>query len=255
MDGSWAAYDHYGYAVAAVLGTVFGVVLLRWVIHRSPYAGVIATCHGVVPPFLNVVGVLFALTLAFLANDTWSAHDRAINTTFREAESLHSIKALTATVPASLKARIAAAVDDYAKDVTETEWPLLAQRHSSATASERLDGMLELLASPEVEKAMGAAVHSLVLHQAVEVRYAREMRLALSRTHVNPFKWLGMAFLGFLTMVTVAVVHLGNPRAELAAVLLFAAAAAPTAAIVLVHGNPFQQPAAVSADPIAAVVR
>jgi hypothetical protein len=37
------------------------------------------------------------------------------------------------------------------------------------------------------------------------------------------------------------------------AVLLFATAAAPTAAIVLVHGNPFQQPMAVSAAPIAAI--
>lgn len=42
--------------------------------------------EGVAPPFINIVGVLFALTLAFLANDTWSAHDRAMGAVYREAD-------------------------------------------------------------------------------------------------------------------------------------------------------------------------
>ena len=253
MGGTWAIYDHYGYAAAAVLGTVFGAVGLRWVMHRSSCARIVAGFQGVVPPFINVIGVLFALTLAFLANDTWSAHDRAINSVFHEADSLRSIKALTSGLPAPLKARVHTIIDAYVAEIVGVEWPLLAQRKSSVMASQTLDSLLELLASADVANVMGPSVHVLVLEQAIEVRHDRELRIALSRTHVNPFKWLGMAFLGFLTMVSVAVVHVGNPRAELAAVMLFAAAAAPTAAIVLVHGNPFQQPAAISADPIAAV--
>jgi hypothetical protein len=38
-------------------------------------------------------------------------------------------------------------------------------------------------------------------------------------------------------------------------VLLFATAAAPSAAIILVHGNPFQEPMAIQAAPIAAAAR
>jgi hypothetical protein len=87
-----------------------------------------------------------------------------------------------------------------------------------------------------------------------EVRSARDLRIALSHTHVNPLKWLGMAFLGFLTMISIALVHVDQSRAELLAVVLFASAAAPTAAIILVHGNPFQEPAAVSAAPIQAIL-
>jgi hypothetical protein len=61
-----------------------------------------------------------------------------------------------------------------------------------------------------------------------------------------------MAFLGFLTMISIAMVHVDRSRAELLAILLFAAAAAPTAAIILAHGNPFQEP--VTAAPIAAIL-
>ena len=44
-------------------------------------------------------------------------------------------------------------------------------------------------------------------------------------------------------------------RTALVAMVLFALAAAPTAAIVLKQGNPFQQPASVSPAPIAAPVQ
>ncbi len=83
------------------------------------------------------------------------------------------------------------------------------------------------------------------------MRESRDLRIGLSQTHVNPLKWLGMAFLGFLTLLSVAVVHADNARAALVGIVLFALAAAPTSAIVLIHGNPFQPPSAVSAAPIA----
>jgi hypothetical protein len=59
-----------------------------------------------------------------------------------------------------------------------------------------------------------------------------------------------MAFLGFLTLLSVSVVHVDKPRAAMVAVILFALAAAPTAAIVLIQGNPFQQPTSVNPAPI-----
>ena len=43
--------------------------------------------------------------------------------------------------------------------------------------------------------------------KASEIRDERDQRVALSQTHVNPLKWLGMAFLGLLTLLSIAVVH------------------------------------------------
>lgn len=63
-----------------------------------------------------------------------------------------------------------------------------------------------------------------------------------------------MAFLGFLTLLSVAVLHIDQPRATIVAVLLLALAAAPTAAIVLVQGNPFQMPTSVTPAPFESVI-
>ena len=248
----WHTYDLYGFALVAVLGTLIAVMLIQWFIQRSPWSGWSQSLRGVSPPFINVIGVVFGLTLAFLASDTWSAHDRAMNAVYREADGLRSIAALADALPAPLDGRLRAAIGGYAS-ASADEWPLLAQRREAPEVLARADALLSLIASEAVARAAGVNVQALMLAKASEIRAEHDLRVALSKTHVNPLKWLGMAFLGFLTLVSVAVVHIERPRAAFVAIVLFAFAAAPTAAIVLVQGNPFQTPTSVTPAPIEAV--
>jgi len=247
-------YDHYLYALVALLGTALAVAAIQWLLRRSRWARWAASLRGVAPPFINIIGVLFGLTLAFLANDTWSAHDRATNAVFREADALRSLITLSGALPGPLQGRVRAAIAGYGQ-ASAAEWPLLARRQSSARVPAQADALLGLLASREIASAAGDTVQALMLRQVSDIRAERDQRIGLSQTHVNPLKWLGMAFLGLVTLLSLALVHVENPRAALAAMVLFALAAAPTAAIVLVQGNPFEAPAAVSPAPIAAAVR
>ena len=127
MAFDWQTHDHYVLALLAVLGTFAAVLLLQWLIQRSPWATRLQSLQGVAPPFINIIGVLFGLTLAFLANDTWSAHDRAMNAVYREADALRSIAALAGTLPPPLRARVHGAVADYARS-SAGEWAQLARR-------------------------------------------------------------------------------------------------------------------------------
>ena len=248
------SFDQYYFAVAVVIGTYAAASMLLWLAQRSRYAERIRSFRGIAQNFLTVINVLFALNLAFLANDTWVAHDRALNAVYQEAGSLRSILDVGKELPESEREMLSRAVEDYARLTVDEEWPLLARRQSSEKVAVALDHLLSLLADHGIAFHLTTGVQSVALNLAVQVRNDRDLRLALSRTHVNPLKWLGMAFLGFLTMVSIALVHVDQPSAEIAAVLLFATAAAPTAAIILIHGNPFQHPMALSPAPIAALV-
>jgi hypothetical protein len=256
MDAwDWRAWDHWGFAGIALIGTfAASAVLIAWL--RSPHHGArLRAFAGVAPPFINIVGVLFALTLAFLGNDTWNAHDRAVDAVTREADGLRSVVTLAHGLDAARRAEIEAAVRDYAVSATTIEWPLLARRHAAPETGATLDRLLARVADRDLGDRVGPAVHARMLEEIVSVREARARRISLSQTHVNPLKWLGMAFLGFVTMLSVAIVHVESPRAAFAAILLFAAAAAPTAAIVLIQGNPFQQPTTVSDEPLRILAR
>lgn len=247
-------YDQYYLALVAVVGTIPAVIVLLWLSQRSKYAAFIRSYRGIAPNFLSVIGVLFALNLAFLAHDTWSAHDRARHAVFQETGSLQNILALADHLSDPSQSKVDQAVRHYAHLVVTAEWPMLAVRQNSPATADGLNALLVLLSSDEVASTLNTSVQSLMLQQAVQARSMRDLRIALSHTHVNPLKWLGMAFLGFLTMISIAMVHVDRSRAEFLAVLLFAAASAPTAAIILVHGNPFQEPAAVTPAPIAAIL-
>lgn len=189
--------------------------------------------------------MLFGLTLAFLANDTWSSHDRAINAVYKEADALRSLLALASNLEAPLKREVEGALTDYASATVE-EWPRLAGRAISQEVGAKGDALLRLVAGRAMAGVAGASVQSLMLQRVTDLRNERDLWIGLSQTHINPLKWLGMAFLGLLTLLSVAVIHVENPCAVLAA--------APTAAIVLLQGNPFLQPFAVTPAPIIAVL-
>lgn len=242
-------FDHYGYAVVAVLGTALAVWLIDGAMASERSGPWIASLRGVAPPFINIVGVLFGLTLAFLANDTWSAHERTSAAVYREADSLRSLASAAGQFDETSRVALRGALRSY-RDAAVDEWRFLARRDANPAAQSASDDLLGLVASKSFAAAAGVTLHELVLRKVVELRADRDARISLSQTHVNPLKWLGMAFLGFVTLLSIAVVHADNRRAALTALTLFALAAAPAAAIVLVQSNPFQPPASVSSQPL-----
>ena len=243
------AYDQYLFALGAAVGTLAAAGLLLWWTNRQASIALRRSLRGVVAQLPSLIGVLFGLNLAFLANDTWSARDRATEAVYREADSLRGLLTVAHTLPPPEGDALAETVKAYAVEVVQVEWPLLGRRRHSREATRLLDRMVAEISGA---KGLGAATlsRSFLQEELAEIRRDRNLRISLSQTHVNPLKWLGMAFLGFLTMISLAAVHLEAPRAEIFAVLLFAAAAAPSAGLVLVLGNPYQPPVSISAQPI-----
>jgi len=250
MPSALSSYDHFAMAFVAFVGTFLASAVVLWLAERSKFHAISVSFRGITPPFLNVVGVLFALNLAFLANDTWSAHDRARDAVFQEAGALRSLTVEARQLPPALRLPMLEAIQHYATQAAGKEWVSLANRSGNAQAGADLDVLQGLVVSPEVAASLGGPVQGQMLQQMTQIRASHDLRIALSQTHVNPLKWLGMAFLGFLTVVSIVMVHVENARAAFMAVLIFAAASAPSAALVLVQGNPFQEPLGVSAAPL-----
>lgn len=245
-------YDQYGFAFLAVAGTALAIWLIYKVTHRASWWPAIDRWQGITGPFINVISVLFGLTLAFLANDTWSTRDQALTTVYREADALHSLAALSHTLPLPLHQQTCEAINQYAQGSAQ-EWRHLKRRDADRGVRQQADHLLEVVASAAVSQAVATPVQTLMLQEVKTIRAQRDHRISLSQTHINPLKWLSMAFLGLMSLIAIAAVHLDKPRAALLAMTIFGLASAPVAAIILIQSNPFWQPAAIKPDPIAAV--
>lgn len=244
LRSAWNTFDHYAYGAIAVLGTAGAIALLAWAMTLPAWAALVPAMARIAPPFLNILGVLFGLTLAFLANDTWSAHAEARGAVLREADAIRGLEVLLAA-SGTAGADLRRAVRGYSQ-AAAGEWRALARCETSTEATGAADELLRAFAAFEAAGAAEAVTRKALLDYVTEIRANRSVRVRLSRTHINPLKWLSMAFLGFLTLLSIAVVQAGNAETALIAMSLFGLAAAPTAAIVLIHGNPFQPPYAVS---------
>ncbi len=249
------SYDCYILAFIALAGTILAAIFLLWLTQRSKYSVYIKEFRGVAAPFIGIPGILFALNLVFLANDTWNAHDRAQIAVYQEAGALRSILTVAQVLPDPDHARLATAVENYVEDATTVEWPLLVHRQIITLVNQDIEAIIALVISRRVVEALDRDTHTYLLNQIEKVKDAHSQRIVLSKTHINPLKWLSMAILGLITMISIVMVHVEQAKAELLAVILFAVAATPTAVIVLVQGNPFQQPTALTAAPIMCVVK
>lgn len=142
MSFNLGAYDQYYLAAVVLLGTYGAAFFLLWLSQSSRYAEFIKTFHGIAQNFLTVINVIFALNLAFLANDTWDARDRALDAVYRESGSLNNILDLARNVPDPARSNITRVVENYARLTAANEWPRLARRESSEQVSDQLDALL-----------------------------------------------------------------------------------------------------------------
>lgn len=252
LPAGWLIYDHYLFAIFALVGTLWAIWAIFRVTHRQQWWPILDRWTGIVGPFINVISVLFGLTIAFIADDTWTTRDRAVTTVYREADSLRSLAALAQVTPLQLRMPLCQAIGDYAQG-SAREWRYLKRRSHDPAVRRQADLLVIMIASPAMSSAVSTPVQNLMLQEIKEIRNQRDLRISLSQTHVNPVKWLSMAFLGFLTLCSLAVVHLERSRAALLSMILFGLAAAPTAAVILIQSNPFRQPIAVKPKPIALV--
>ncbi len=248
------AYEHYIYATLALVGTALAVLGLALVLRHERSRARLEPLAQMTPSLLTILGLLFGLTLAFIANDTWTSRARASDAVLREADGLRALSVMAAEQAPMLGLSIGDSIREYGHALVN-EWPSLSARQRDQAVTRAGDRLLDTVASAAVARSAGPNMQALMLDKVLELRADHDLRVNLAQTHLNPLKWTGMAFLGLVTLIGLAALHLDKPKSGIAAMILFATAAAPEAAIVLVQGNPFQAPVAVSAQPLSDALR
>lgn len=206
-------------------------------------------CTGVVPPYVSIFAALFGLSVTFMSADIWQRTERAQQAVFQEASQLSYLLHLAAAIgPAGQT--ITTPICAYAKVVVQEEWPVMLLRGEAAPGVQSaFDRLLSLLTTPEFTAQVDAAVRREMLNAVNQSREHRIDRIRLSSNHSHFGKWVMVLFLGFMTQIAIAVVHLDKPHARALALFVFTMAMTVTFILLAGMDQPFVPPFAVDNNP------
>jgi hypothetical protein len=140
--------------------------------------------HNEVAGFLiAIVGVIYAVLLAFVVIVSWEQFSAAGDTVGEEASALRTIDRTAAAFPGEARARVHADVTAYARGVVDDEWPAMSRGEPGAAtvgpALDRLSADLEALPAdtPVRVQIVGAEVdrfHDLVTARSARLDYVSQ---------------------------------------------------------------------------------
>ena len=146
--------------------------------------------HNDVAGFLiAIVGVVYAVLLAFIAVAVWQNYD-AVNTAVdREASLVSNLYRDAVALPAETRGQLRADLDQYLTTVIETEWPVQRAGHAKKRGWRPLNHFHGVLAKAETDKPHGGIVLAEMLRALNNLYDARRTRLLSGQGGLNGFIW------------------------------------------------------------------
>jgi hypothetical protein len=254
MINAWLDLPTFALFIVLVLFYGIATVIIVWLCGYSPLRARILALTGVVAPFFAAPSVLFALLTGFLGNDVGDRNRqawRAVNAEVTAAISAHTLSIASKSDMQDIRV----ALREYLQSVIRDEWPHLGTGGASAKTDEAYARLLREVSDPNIAPAAGQPVHAALLSAAMRLAEARSTRISLASDRSNDLKWISVLILGVITQVSLGLVHLEKPRAQLAAILLFSAAAVVALGLIALQEQPFDGPIRISPDSLTAALK
>ena len=244
----WMAVVLFGSTFAAT-AVIYAVVII--LAGRETSRSFKAVSPGLLPP----LGIIFGLFVAFTAAQVWNDNERAQTAVNREASSLRSVVLLSSIFSSDSEGQLRTLVRDYIEETATTEWPMLAREAATLgfTPPALLTALRYTLGLVPVTEGQKIAQREIAtaIENALD---ARRQRILISRSEVNPVKWVCLLLQAACALVAVAMVHSDNRVTSGITMTLFAIGIAASLLLILAHDRPFVGEVSVGPGPLLQVM-
>jgi len=224
------------FLVFAVAGVCFFLIAVAFFNALARYAGHLEKIAPL-PTFIGAITTVWALSLGFAAADVWSVRANAERLASAERSSISRLAGM-ARAEALDSLQLRQALSLYANAVERDEWT----RDQNTQGSPEVEVALQQIRLAFIALARADTPDALIDKMARdfdELQDARNERLAIGQGAVSNYKWYLVLFLTMLSMLTIAITHVGQPRAARNALLIFNVAAFVSLWILALHANPY----------------
>lgn len=247
LIGNHFNLQHAGYGWATLAILLSESALFYWVLNKSPASRWFAASEDIVPPFLALPAILFALFVSALAADIWQKHYEAKDSLLKETAAVRSLLILSTELD-SKGGDLENQTFKYVNAVTDREWSAMlsgdrTHKYSALPELAALDSIVFRIAKePKLPSYIASRLNSTM----EAIRLARLQRIALAHDPISVTKWASAIVLGSLTLMTIAVVHIRRPRAMMISLVLTILCILATIDVLSKNRSPYIGSAAVS---------
>ena len=157
--------------------------------------------HNDVAGFIYaVLGVAYAVLLAFVVIAVWEQYQAARDTTDREANELAEIYWLAYQLPESEGRQVQELAQSYARVVVEEEWPLMEDGQFSPQAWALVDEIRQRVGQFEVSTSNEQVLQDQGLTRVHDLADARRLRLLETHEDIPTILWVVLLSGGVITI-------------------------------------------------------
>jgi hypothetical protein len=238
------------FIAAAVLLAVAGMLVVRHSVELSTLE-----THNEVAGFVYaVLGVVYAVVLAFVVIVVWEQHNAADQHAHEEAAAIAAVYQLAGGLPESDGQRIRQALQAYARVVIDEEWESLSRGEPSQRAFDRIDDLWRAYRQIEPRTEQEKAIYAESLTQLTGLNHSRWQRLLDSREGVHLALWASLAVGGVLTVAFSYLFGVRRVHSQIAITGTLAAIIAMMLFLIYAIDYPFRGDVRVEPQPFEEVI-
>ena len=255
MTRSLAHLNLWVLGALMVIGIPLVTVALQAAVRRLAPDMVKGEHNDVAGFLIAVVGVVYAVTLAFIVIVTWEGYREARSAVHREAGALRSLYRDSRALPEPARSQVGDQVLRYGQEVATDEWAALDEGESSRAAFDLITDMFATLQSVTTTTPTQETFLAEALGNLDDVAEERAERISVAEEGLLSILWAAIILGGGVTVGFALLFGVADVRLHFVMVAAFATVLALQIFVILVLSHPFSGDLAVSPEPFLRVVR
>ena len=235
-------------ALLVVGGSLLSSLLLLLIFHRLLPVDLRSAHNDVAGFTIAIVGVIYAVLLAFIAVSAWESHGKAQEIVQMEANAVGNLYVDSIGLPPEVRFPIWRYLRDYVRTVIDVEWPSQHQGQVNLAGWESLIGLNLMLASFKPLDGSTIALKSELLRTANDLFQSRRNRLEAAASGIPAVMWAVTLSGGALTILFSFFFGMPDFRIHLAFSGMLAISLALVIVLMLALDRPFRGDLAISTE-------
>ncbi len=205
--------------------------------------------NDVAAAMFSIIGVTYAVLLAFVAMLAWEGFNKAKAASYTEAASILDVYTVAEGFPDPTGPSLRDDIIGYVRAVVNVEWPAQAQGRIVDPGAAYLDRLNRTAFTLQPSEGAGGDLHAALLQSLTRLSDAREDRLLAAESSIPGVVWVVTVLGGALTIAFSSFLGAPSLRLHLAMVAVLAISGALVLILIIALSNPFRGDFRVSTKP------